>query len=72
MVKNFLLTLWYRYSEWRFERKCLKHLGMKPEKVYVSKESYDELIRVINEPPDPKSVEALKKLLNRKAPWETK
>lgn len=71
-MKKFLLTLWYRYKEWRFERKCIKHLGMKPKKVYISEEAYDELIRVINEPPDPKTVEALKKILNRKTIWEEK
>jgi uncharacterized protein (DUF1778 family) len=43
---------------------------MKPEKVYVSKEAYDALISVINQPLDPKSVEALKKLLNRHTPWD--
>jgi hypothetical protein len=67
-MKNFLLTLWYRYKEWRFEKKCLKHLGMKPEKVYVSKEAYDFLIEKINNP-DPEQVESLRKLLNRKTPW---
>jgi hypothetical protein len=70
-MKNFLLTLWYRYEEWRFERKCLKHLGIKPEKVYVSKETYDFLIEKINNP-DPEQIESLKRILNRRAPWETK
>ncbi len=41
---NFLLNLWYRYKEWRYERKCIKHLGMKPQRMYVSKEAYDELV----------------------------
>lgn len=67
---NFLRTLWYRFQDWRYERKCIKHLGIKPEKVYVSKEAYDELVRIINEPPDPKVQESLKKLLERKSPWE--
>jgi hypothetical protein len=68
-MKNFLLTLWYRYEEWRFERKCLKHLGIKPEKVYVSKETYDFLIEKINNP-DPEQIESLKRILNRRAPWD--
>lgn len=67
---NFIRTLWYRFQDWRYERKCIKHLGIKPEKVYVSKEAYDELVRIINEPPDPKVQESLKKLLERKSPWE--
>ena len=77
MVKNFLLTLWYlplrlwyNYKSWRYERLCLKHLGMKPQKMYVSKEAYDKLVKVINTPPNPETVEKLKKLMSRKAPWD--
>jgi hypothetical protein len=43
---------------------------MKPQKMYVSKEAYDELVRRINEPPDPKVVERLKKIMYKKAPWD--
>jgi len=42
---------------------------MKPQKVYVSKEAYDELVRRINEPPDPKAVERLKEIMYKKPPW---
>ena len=66
---NFLLSLWYKYKSWRYERKCIKHLGMKPQKMYVSKETYDFLIEKINNP-DPEQIESLRKLLNRKAPWD--
>jgi hypothetical protein len=69
-MKNFLLTLWYKYKSWQYERKCIKHLGMKPQKMYVSQEAYDKLIEIINRPPDPEVVEKLKKLMNRKAPWD--
>jgi hypothetical protein len=71
-MKNFLLSLWYKYKEWEeweFERKCLKHLGMKPQKMYVSKETYDFLIEKINNP-DPKQIESLRKLLQRPSLWE--
>ena len=67
-MRNFLLTLWYKYKSWRYERKCIKHLGMKPEKMYVSKETYDFLIEKINNP-DPEQIESLRKLLQRKSPW---
>jgi len=67
-MKNFLWSLWYRYKEWRYERKCIKHLGMKPQKMYVSKETYDFLIEKINNP-DPEQIESLKRILNRRAPW---
>lgn len=67
---NFLRNLWYKYKEWRYERKCIKYFGCKPEKVYVSEEAYNELVRRINEPPDPEVVEKLKNFMSRKSPWE--
>jgi len=66
---NFLLSLWYKFQEWRYERKCLKHLGIKPTKMYVSKEAYDTLIEAINNPPDPKKVERLREIMNKPGPW---
>jgi uncharacterized protein (DUF1778 family) len=43
---------------------------MKPQKMYVSKEAYDELVRRINEPPDPKALERFREIMNRTPPWE--
>jgi hypothetical protein len=43
---------------------------MKPQKMYVSKEAYDELVRRINAPPDPKVVERFREILNKKALWD--
>jgi len=43
---------------------------MKPQKMYVSQEAYDALIAAINAPPDPEKVERLRKILNKKAPWD--
>jgi hypothetical protein len=68
-MRNFLLTLWYKYKSWRFERKCIKYFGAKPQTIYVSQEAYDELVRRINNP-DPEQIESLRKLMNRKSPWE--
>jgi hypothetical protein len=68
-MRNFLLSLWYKYKSWQYERKCIKHLGMKPQKMYVSQEAYDELVRRINNP-DPEQIESLRKLLQRKSPWD--
>jgi len=48
----------------------MKFLGIKPTKVYVSKEAYDELVRRINEPPDPEVQKRFREILNRKAPWD--
>ena len=67
-MKNFLLTVWYKYKDWRWERKCIKYFGAKPEKIYVSEEDYNELVRRINEPP--KFNQKLYDLMSKKAPWE--
>jgi hypothetical protein len=50
------------------ERKL--RIDQHPETIYVSKEAYDELVRRINEPPDPKVVERFREIMNRKAPWD--
>jgi hypothetical protein len=77
MMKNFLLTLWYlpsnlwyKYKEWQYERKCIKHLGMKPQKVYLSKEDFDALQKRLNDPLPPEAIENLKRIMNRRAPWD--
>ena len=69
-MRNFFVSLWRDYKSWRYERRCLKYFGCKPETIYISKEAYDELVRRINEPPDPKSIESLRKLLERRTPWD--
>jgi hypothetical protein len=69
-MRNFFVSLWYDYKSWRYERLCMKHLGMKPTKMYLSQRDYDELVRRINEPPDPKSIESIRKLLERRTPWD--
>jgi len=43
---------------------------MKPQKIYVSKEAYDELIKAINAPPDPERVKRLKEIMSKPAPWD--
>lgn len=62
--------MWYRYKHWRYERKCIKYFGAKPEKVYLSKEDYDCLVERLNQPPDPKVQESIRKILERRAPWD--
>jgi hypothetical protein len=69
-MRNFLLTLWYRYKSWRYERKCIKYFGAKPEKIYLSVEDYDALVERLNEPPDPEAVKRVKEILSRRAPWD--
>jgi hypothetical protein len=50
------------------ERKL--RLAQEPERIIVSAEAYDELVRRINEPQDPAVVERIRELMNRKAPWD--
>jgi hypothetical protein len=68
-MRNFFVSLWYDYKSWRYERKCIKYFGAKPETIYISKEAYDELVRRINNP-DPEQIESLKRILQRKSPWD--
>jgi len=68
-MKNFLLSLWYKWKNYQYERKCIKYFGAKPEKVYVSKETYDFLIEKINAPPDPEVQKRFREILNKKPPW---
>jgi hypothetical protein len=67
-MRNFLLSLWYKYKSYRYEQKCLKYFGAKPETIYLSQDDYDALIEKINNP-DPEQIESLRKLLQRKSPW---
>jgi hypothetical protein len=41
-----------------------------PERIIVSEEAYDNLMERIIAPPDPEAIESIRKLLNRKAPWD--
>ena len=52
--------------KWEFEKFWGK--GAQPQTMYVSQEAYDTLIEKINNP-DPEQIESLKKLMNRKSPW---
>ncbi len=68
---NFFLSLWYRYKSWRYEQKCIKYFGAKPETIVLPRENYDALVEKLNQPPDPEQIESLKKILQRKSPWDT-
>jgi hypothetical protein len=68
-MRNFLLSLWYKYKSYRYEQKCLKYFGAKPETIYLSQKDYDALVEKINNP-DPEQIESLRKLMSRRAPWD--
>ena len=48
--------------------KWMTYFGAKPEKMYVSQEAYDELVRLINEPP--KFKQTLYDLMSKKTPYD--
>jgi uncharacterized protein (DUF1778 family) len=50
--------------------KWMTYFGAKPQTMYVSQEAYDELVRRINEPPDPEVQKRFREILEKKAPWE--
>ena len=66
---DFLHKLWDDYKSWRYERRCIKYLGVKPTKLYVSKEDYDALVKAINFDANPEVQKSIQKLLERKSPW---
>jgi hypothetical protein len=68
-LPSFIVNLWYKFRHWQYERKCIKYFGAKPETIYLSKEDFEALVERINNP-DPKSIESLRKILNRRAPWD--
>ena len=49
--------------------KWMTYFGAKPQTMYVSQRDYDTLVEKINNP-DPEQIESLRKLMNRKSPWE--
>ena len=40
------------------------------ETIYLPQEDYDHLVQRLNQPSDPQTITSLKKLLERKAPWD--
>ena len=67
---NFLWSLLSKFWYWQYERRCMKHLGIKPTKTYLSQRDYDSLVERLNEPPDPKVMERFREILNKKSPWD--
>jgi len=67
-MKHFILSLWYKYKSWQYERKCIKYFGAKPEKIYLSAEDFDALQKRLSEPP--KYNARLAEILRGTPPWE--
>jgi hypothetical protein len=69
-MRNFFISLWFKYKSWQFERKCIKYFGTKPETIYVSAEDYDAIVKKLSEPPDPEAMKRIKEIMERLPPWE--
>lgn len=69
LMKYFILNLWDKFQHWRWERKCIKYFGAKPETIYLSKDDFEALQKRLAEPPDPKVVKRLREIMNKKPPW---
>ena len=41
-----------------------------PERIVLSQRDYDALTERLTQPPDPEAMESIRKVLNRKAPWD--
>jgi PHD/YefM family antitoxin component YafN of YafNO toxin-antitoxin module len=42
-----------------------------PETITLSQSDFDALTERLNEKPDPEALESIRKLLDRRAPWDT-
>ena len=55
--------------KWEFEKFWGK--GAKAETIILSQRDFDDLTERLNEKPDPEALESIRKLLDRRAPWDT-
>ena len=55
--------------KWEFEKFWGK--GAKAETIILSQRDFDDLTERLNEKPDPEALESIRKLLDRKTPWNT-
>jgi len=54
--------------KWEFEKFWGK--GAKSEKIVLPAKDFDALVERLNEPSDPEQIESLKRILQRKSPWD--
>jgi hypothetical protein len=61
-------------SRWNTVNEFEKYWGngsYPPESIILSQRDFDALTERLNEKPDPKALESIRKLLDRRAPWDT-
>lgn len=67
---RFLLSLWYKFKEWQYERKCIKRLGMKPTKIYLSQKDFEKLQKRLDEPVNEEAIKRFKEIMSKTPPWK--
>ena len=55
--------------QYKYEFEKVWGEGAKPEVIILSQENFDALVEKLNSPPDPKSVERFREIMNKKPPW---
>ena len=58
------------YDTWTFFNCLSNESDPGPFKIYLSAEDFDSLLKKLEEPPDPEAIEKIRKVLERKPPWE--
>jgi hypothetical protein len=72
------IEFWYSINQgyvdmeykWEFEKFWGKG-SYPPETIVLPEKDFDALVERLNKPPDPEVQESIRKLLERKAPWDT-
>ena len=54
--------------KWEFENYW--GVGAKPETIILPADDFDNLVKKLNEPPDPEAVKRLTEILRKPAPWD--
>lgn len=58
------------YDTWCFFNILSNEHNPGPFKIYLSARDFDNLMERLDEPPDPKAMEKIRKVLERRAPWD--
>jgi hypothetical protein len=70
---DFWLNLNHGYDHMQYVHKFEEFWGKgsyPPEKIVLPAKDFDALVERLNAPPDPEVMEKIKRVLERKVPWE--
>jgi hypothetical protein len=72
--KEFWHSLNAEWEQMEYVNEFEKYWGKSsypPESIILSQRDFDALTERLNEKPDPEALESIRKLLDRRAPWDT-